>query len=81
MTEEYAIAAYLLAHGDVIRSDLRSREYGWSSATAPMEDYREALTSEVVQTLAEALQLNVEQVSSVVTEKYLVSLLGEEWFS
>lgn len=80
MTCGYEITEYLLKHHDGIKEYLKSKASTFKYAPVFQYHYEEQLLSELAHILAEATGRSFEEVSSVVTKEYIVSLLGKDFF-
>jgi hypothetical protein len=77
---ELEIAEYLLKHQDGIGESLKAVALETDKNPILRTYFREAVVQEVIIKLTEALQLNYEEVASIVDYNYVICLLGEEFF-
>lgn len=76
---EYSIVEYLLNHSEGIRQQLQVEKIGECESLFQPE-FNNAVTSEVVSILCKGLGLSYIEVSEIVTEDYLIEILGRDWF-
>lgn len=75
---ETEIIDYLLNHKEGIKETLRAHRIAY--APALKEHYIQAATNEVLHMVMEGLNANYEEVGCVINSRFLVRLLGEEFY-